>query len=98
MLVRPILRFQQGLFRRELRWNFSGNRCRFWLQASNEFSLLQQWKATLDKLCSRRWVKQDQVDALYTMALRVAQYREEARGTKAIRILPRRRIIPKNVF
>ena len=97
-LVRPILRFQQGLFRRELRWNISGNRSHLWLQVSNEFSLLQQWKATLDKLCSRRWVKHDQVDALYAMALRVAQYREEARGTKAIRILPRRRIIPKNVF
>ena len=97
-LVRPILRFQQGLFRRELRWNISGNRSHLWLQVSNEFSLLQQWKATLDKLCSRRWVKQDQVVALYAMALRVAQYREEARGTKAIRILPRRRIIPKNVF
>lgn len=71
--VRQILRFQQGLLRRELKWHQSSRKKRIWRQGLNEFTILGEWTNTLAALRRRRWILVDQAQSLYSMALQLAR-------------------------
>ncbi|WFD24581.1 hypothetical protein MEQU1_003284 [Malassezia equina] len=76
--VRQILRFQQGLLRRELKWHKSSNKKRIWRQGLNELTMLHKWADTLAVLRKRRWIMDNQAQYLYQMASKLArqyQYR-----------------------
>lgn len=77
-VVRQILRFQQGLLRRELKWHKSSNKKRIWRQGLNELTMLHKWADTLAVLRKRRWIMDNQAHYLYQMASKLArqyQYR-----------------------
>lgn len=73
--VRHVLRFQQGLLRRELRWHTSPHARPVWLQDPNEWASLRRWRHTLQQLVQRRWISERQERALYVKALHVVRHR-----------------------
>lgn len=92
-IIPSIMRFQQGLLRRELRWHAAHKAAYVWLPNSNEYATLQRWKAMLTRIQSRRWITRKHAHALYALALEVARHREKQRARKAVR-LPHRHHIP----
>ena len=72
-IVRQVLRFQQGLFRRELKWHTTPHKKRLWRQGLNELTMLREWTDTLAALRRRRWIIDDQAQSLYHMASQLAQ-------------------------
>jgi len=89
-LLRRIVRFQEGLLRRELRWHTDATRStahgsRIWRHAPNEFAMLQRWNATLAACCRRRWIRQQHRASLYGMAKRLAVLYRQLRLPKSAR-------------
>jgi len=81
-IVRQVLRFQQGLLRRELKWHQSSHKKRIWRQGPNELTMLRDWADTLAALCRRHWILDDQAKSLYYMASRLTRlyrYRQRTR-------------------
>ncbi|WFD32471.1 hypothetical protein MSPP1_003519 [Malassezia sp. CBS 17886] len=84
-LGRRLLRFQEGLLRRELRWH-SGRAAALtrdlrvlWRQSPNEFALLQRWAAVVARLVRGRWLSSRHAAALRAMARRVAEHQAASR-------------------
>lgn len=72
-LVRRVLRYQQGVLRREKRWqNKPTNDGRVdWREQPNGLTLLKRWEAILNQLCKRAWINRSHAQALYSLAKRL---------------------------
>ena len=75
-LIRKVLRFQQGLLRRELRWHLKKQTAETCRSGQNAFAALKKWFVTIHKIYSRGLIYKEHANMLYGLALNNALFRK----------------------